>query len=323
MRAETRIAWLAMIDAAEVSPISELDQNNLRRVTRLAFYSPLQSIDFEIRSLNNRARLVSRKTRSVEYLMQHALYEHVLLVRDYRDSEPEFISTTPGFSFVERIGPILPPRPAIRSNPLRKFARKLIGKIAKMRYAIALRVLNATGYSRRFRDAWLLSDRREQASDNAEALVRYLTEHRPDINAWFVLDPKVPAYQRLQADGVKILPYRSMRHFVLAKHARQIVSSQVDKISMQPFAPRVLGREFSFTYLKHGVVHTDHFRRFNPKLIDLIIASTQDEYRRFTEEGGGYRFVRDGVQLTGMPRHDLLMRALERLKAEGVPAPAC
>lgn len=312
LRDETRLAWLAMIGAAHSSPVSVTGQNNLRKVTRLAFYSVHQRIDFEITSRGDRARLVARKTRSVEYLQQHTLYEHVLLVRNYRDTDPVFTSRTPGFSFVERIGPeAAAPVPRLSAvEALRLRAYRLV-------HAVVLRVLTLSGYTKRFEGAWVLSDRREQASDNAEALVRYLTEHRPDINAWFVLDPKVAAYRRLKADGVKILPYRSLRHFALMKNARQVVSSQVDKISMQPFPPSVLGREYSFTYLKHGVIHTDHFRRFNPKLIDLIIASTQDEYRRFTEEGGGYRFLESGVALTGMPRHDRLMRAYRRLQAEG------
>ncbi len=41
---------------------------------------------------------------------------------------------------------------------------------------------------KKYTGAWVLMDRLHDAADSGEILFRYLREHRPEINAWFVLE---------------------------------------------------------------------------------------------------------------------------------------
>ena len=308
-QAETRQAWLAAVGDQTGSPVVSLEPENTRGLTRLAFYSTRSDIEFELGP--GASRIVAQKRRSVEYLRQMPLYEYIIVAADLDPETFRLTSRSPGFEFEDggRIGTW-----RARRGPARLTLRSALGRL---RYELPLAILSLTGQTERYRDAWVLADRREQANDNAEVLMRHLMSERPDVNAWFALAKDAPAYQQLRRDGFKLLPYGSMRHLAAMRHATRLVSSQIDKTSMQPFPTSVLRQNWSFTYLKHGVLHTEHFRRYNAKSIDLVVTATPEEDHALAGDGGGYRFTRDEVRLTGMPRHDRLTRALTAAEQAG------
>ena len=57
------------------------------------------------------------------------------------------------------------------------------------------------GLRQRFRDAWLLIDRDDQAQDNAERLYEWIAAHRPGTNLWFVLNRDSSDWDRLKKAG--------------------------------------------------------------------------------------------------------------------------
>lgn len=305
---ETRMAWVAATGEITRSPVALLETDLVRDRQRAAFYAGLDSIDFTVTDAPG-TRVVGKKIRAVEYFEELWCYEHIVVLEGKNAHEARFVSETEGFDFAG--GELLPVKPPKAGG------RKRLGRLQRRIYALALRLAQVSGYARRYRSAWVLADRREQANDNAEVLYRHIMHGRPDINAWFVLGKHVPAYSELKREGFRMVPYGSLRHFVLMKHAKHLVCSQIDQTSMLPFSPRVLSRTWRFTYLKHGVLHTAHYRRYNAKRIDLVVSATSQEDSDLTRDGGGYRFTREEVALTGMPRHDRLMQAKTRAESKG------
>lgn len=160
----------------------------------------------------------------------------------------------------------------------------------------------------RYRDAWLLMDRDDQAHDNAEHLYRYLHGHRPDINAWFLLNRSSGDWARLHAEGFRLIPYGSVQHVLAAAQSRELISSQIDHYVVSPpvtFWLRPI--PWRYTFLQHGVTHNDLSRWVNPKPVSTVITATPQETGSIIGDGTPYTWTGREVVLTGFPRHDALV----------------
>lgn len=321
---ETRQAWLASLGDLTASPVVPIPSLLAGAPQRFLLYASTPDLDFVV---EGGGRLVDAHARSVEFFGEHWVYEHNLLV-DLDAPRPG--EDTPAVRFVDRRGRVLvdaspsaggrAPGPSAPPNPplgLRKLQRLLApdwwhNRAAQLAGVLARRGVGARSFAR----AWALADRRHQAGDNAEALFRHLHEHRRDVNAWFAVGRHVPTYRELRRRGAQVVPYGSIRHYLLLAHAEVFASSQSDPASRNPFGA-FLPERWRFVYLKHGVIHTDHHRRFNPMRIDLLLTATPDEHAALTAEPGPYRLTASEVALTGMPRHDLLQARNEQRQARG------
>ena len=159
-----------------------------------------------------------------------------------------------------------------------------------------------------FHDAWLLMDRDDQAHDNAEHLYRYLHQHRPDINAWFLLNRRSADWKRLAAEGFRLIPHGSVQHALAAAQTRELISSQIDHYVVSPpvvFWLRPL--PWRFTFLQHGVTHNDLSRWVNQKPVTTAITATPQETASIVGDGTPYTWTGREVALTGFPRHDSLV----------------
>ena len=76
------------------------------------------------------------------------------------------------------------------------------------------------------RDAWVFVDRDVDADDSAEHLYRWVREHHPEINAWYMLRPDAVAWPRLRSEGFRLLP-PGLRRRLIALNCTQVVSSHV------------------------------------------------------------------------------------------------
>lgn len=170
----------------------------------------------------------------------------------------------------------------------------------------------------RFRNAWVLMDRIHDADDSGERLFRHLREHRPDINAWFVLERDVPDWDRLVADGYgpRLVSYGSRRWKQLLINAEHLISSHADAPIQNPPGLPHGQRRWKFTFLQHGVIKDDLSDWLNDKEIDLFVTSTTDEYASIVADGSRYAFTSHEVKLTGLPRFDRQL-AVGGLVSEG------
>ena len=177
--------------------------------------------------------------------------------------------------------------------------------------AAAVRVLARTpGIASRYRDAWLLMDRADMGRDNAEHMYRWLLEHHPEINAWFVLRSDSPDFARLKSEGFRLVEYGSLRHQLLLNHTEQYLSSHVGIDVSRPIFDRYLLRNapWTFTFLQHGVIHNDLSIWLNRQKMRLFVASTHQEFEGLAGDGSPYVFTDREVRLTGLPRFDKLRK---------------
>lgn len=160
---------------------------------------------------------------------------------------------------------------------------------------------------RMFEHAWVFQDRDTDANDNAEHLYRWVRGNRPDINAWFVLRRDSQDWDRLQAEGFRLVAHGSRSWKLLMLHADHLASSHADAYVTQPLNQRRYGRSrFRYTFLQHGVIHNDLSRWLSWKAIDVFVTTTPAEYEAITGHGP-YSFSSHEVALTGLPRHDALL----------------
>lgn len=160
----------------------------------------------------------------------------------------------------------------------------------------------------RFRDAWVFMDRNTDANDNAEHLYRHAREHHPEINAWFVLERKSEDWDRLKAEGFRLVAYGSTEWRLLILHAAHLASSHADAYVVSPLDGRRYGQpRFKYSFLQHGITQYDLSRWLNIKPISLLVTGTRAEQQSIVQSSPWAFSDREAV-LTGFPRHDALLR---------------
>lgn len=286
----------------------------------------------------SRTREVSaahQKIRSIEVLDRVMMYErivwlpfdgaitaeldgHQARVRAHRTSGTEYSLT---IRDIRREFPVRrpqPPQPSLRArHPLAsalQSIRSLPPAAARMAKGLTgamdalTRPQALTHRSReRYTDSWLLMDRDIQARDNAEHLYRYLRANRPDINIWFVLSRSSPDWDRLAAEGFRLIAHGSSGHTIALLHCRYLISSQVDDYVVNPLDRSRFGRgNWKFIFLQHGVTHNDLSRWLNFKPIRLMITASSNELESIVGDHTPYSLTTKEVVLTGLARHDRL-----------------
>ena len=161
-----------------------------------------------------------------------------------------------------------------------------------------------------YRDAWLFIDRDDEADDNAEHLYRYVAENHPEVNAFFVLKSGARDWPRLAADGVRLLALGTPEHAVALLQAKYLISSQADPHVVRPLDPRYFDDmlSYKFVFVEHGIIKDDISAYVNGRAIDCFVTSTRPEYD-FVGGDGPFVVCRKETVLTGLPRHDELLRS--------------
>lgn len=182
------------------------------------------------------------------------------------------------------------------------------GGLSGLKARVLLALARLPLVRRHFRAAWVFVDRDVNADDNAEHLYRWVRQHHPEINAWFLLNRDSPDWGRLKAEGVRLLP-PGFRRKLLTLNARHIVSSHTD----YAFGgmDRVLygqAMRWQYSFLQHGVSMHDLHHWLGPCNFDCFITSSPAEYESIVADDSGYPYTAKEVVLTGLPRHDRLLR---------------
>ena len=166
-----------------------------------------------------------------------------------------------------------------------------------------------------FRRAWVLMDRIHDADDSGERLFRHLRRHRPDINAWFVLESGTPDWRRLRRDGHRrrLVAHGSLTWKLLMANCLHLISSHADVPVVRPPAIlRFMEPAWRFTFLQHGVIKDDLSTWLNRKAIDLFVTSTPAEQESIAGDHTRYVFTTKEAKLTGLPRFDRLRELGQR-----------
>lgn len=172
--------------------------------------------------------------------------------------------------------------------------------------------------SRRFADAWVLMDRVDDAADSGEYLFRWLRQHRPDINAWFVIEEGTPDWERLRSSDVaeRVVAYGSRTWERLLLRAAYIVSSHADEAIVRPRKMERFGPlPWRKIFLQHGVSKDDLSGWLNPKHFDLFVTSTPAEQEAVAGDHSAYTYTTLEARMLGLPRFDRIQHAVETVPA--------
>ncbi|KAA1374919.1 CDP-glycerol glycerophosphotransferase family protein [Aeromicrobium fastidiosum] len=159
------------------------------------------------------------------------------------------------------------------------------------------------------RQVWLVGERADTARDNGYHLFTYLRRERPDVRAYYVLDPSSDRFDELSRLG-RVVRHSSLRHRLLMVHATVLANAYSIKHMVPSQWPkqhymRQLGwRTGAYrVYLKHGINDktTDVRRRTGGYDLYLTASSRETEAIRHTS---GYD---QQVVETGLPRFDALV----------------
>lgn len=156
----------------------------------------------------------------------------------------------------------------------------------------------------RYTDCWLLMDRNTHADDNAEHLYRHIARTHPGRNIFFVLDRESFDWDRLAAEGFRLIAFGSAEHRLAATCASKVISSHADAYVMD-FLGKARPVDQQFVFLQHGVIMNDLSVWLNPKDISCFVTSAKREYQSISGDGS-YNFSAKETALTGLPRHDRL-----------------
>jgi hypothetical protein len=184
----------------------------------------------------------------------------------------------------------------------------------------ATTMLASSPLARRFAKAWVFIDREEGGDDSAEHLYRWVRAHRPDVNAWFLLSPAAHDWQRLEAEGFRLMGPGMMRKLLLL-NAEHIISSHAEFVHAG-FDRHLYGgaMQWRYTFLQHGVIMNDLSHWLNGCDFDVFVASSPAEHAALVSDDGPYIFTEREVTLTGLPRHDRLLHIAAGLDSAQVDA---
>lgn len=161
----------------------------------------------------------------------------------------------------------------------------------------------------KFGECWLFMDRQDKADDNAEHMYRWMmrnSDNRRKI--YYVLDRRSTDWDRLAKEGFNLIPHRSRRFYLALFNAEWVFSSHYQPHVFDPMYIRdIFGvPNYKFAFLQHGIILHDMSKWFSNKRIDLFVTSTEREYDSLIH--GSYKYTEREVVLTGLPRHDELLR---------------
>lgn len=150
---------------------------------------------------------------------------------------------------------------------------------------------------------WLFADRDYEADDNAEHLYRYIMQNHPEQEIVFALRKESSDWERLKKEGFNLVEFGSFEFERIIKKASKVISSHVDECLM-----RYVTLKQQFVFLQHGITQNDVSKWLNSKKIDLFITSTKAEYDSIANDYNHYKFGKKEVVLTGLARHDVLLK---------------
>ena len=168
-----------------------------------------------------------------------------------------------------------------------------------------------------YRDAWVFVDRDDDADDSAEHLYRWVRQHHPELNAWYLLKPESADWPRLRAEGFRLLA-PGLRRRLLALNCRHIVSSHTgQEFGLDP-ARYGDSMRWRYIFLQHGVIKDDISHWLNPCAFDTFITSSPAEHASVVGDDTPYIYTEREVRCTGLPRHDRLLRIARETPREEV-----
>ncbi|WP_178139291.1 CDP-glycerol glycerophosphotransferase family protein [Desulfovibrio litoralis] len=198
----------------------------------------------------------------------------------------------------------------IFNAPLRKkITHKLFAFIAQLSFI-----------KNKYENTWIFSDRPDKADDNAEHLYRWVRANIPSQKIFFVIDKNSKDWQRLKKDNFNLINLYSLEYAFAFMHCNWLISSHsfgaLNKTGWRMLYADIVNHQFCF--LQHGIIK-DYMPQIARRNIDLFVTSTVREHESLAKsESYAYCLSEKEVVLTGLPRHDILLKKTESILKEKI-----
>ena len=200
--------------------------------------------------------------------------------------------------------------PASKSQHRQWLSRGQLRRSAwQVRGSLYRKIARSTLLRRQYEGAWALDDGPGGMLRSAEDFFVYLRSHRPEINSWFVAEPGTETWRRLTGlgHGNRLLKRGSVRWQFLLLNAAVLVSSDPDPLAHHPPAvTKLQSRGWRSVFLPATVIQQDLSNALNPKELDLLVSTTNEELQSIVADDTCYRYTAKEVLLIGLPRLDRL-----------------
>lgn len=159
----------------------------------------------------------------------------------------------------------------------------------------------------KYKRAWVISDRPDEASDNGILFYDFLRSSHPEINAYYVISEESSDYIELRNRGVRVVAFNSREHQQLARYAEVEVSAF---FNFSPFTPESLGRSSRAkrAFILHGMDQSDLSLHYSRLDVDLYCVVTQESYEFYKQSQSLMDIREKNLQVTGMVRYDLIRK---------------
>lgn len=157
---------------------------------------------------------------------------------------------------------------------------------------------------------WLISERGDDARDNAFFFYKYVREQHPEQQAYFVIKKSSPDYARVAALGGAVRR-GSIRHWMLHLATDVKISTHINVSGLVPgrhwrYERYLSGRNKreKYVFLQHGITKDDMIGLHKEKAkIDLFICGAKPEYEYILS---AFHYTEDEAKYTGFARFDRL-----------------
>lgn len=163
------------------------------------------------------------------------------------------------------------------------------------------------------KNIWLITERKDSASDNSYFLFEYINNNRKDITSYYVLDKNSKQIIKKMKTIGKVIKLSSLKHKYLMLRADKYITSFTVEETLIPYDAKLYKKIYMNELMKKDIISIQHgmiIHNISPYLskknylIDYITANNRFE-KEIIMETLGYKD--DEVLITGMARHDNLI----------------
>lgn len=172
-------------------------------------------------------------------------------------------------------------------------------------YAFALILSIFARNFKKYKNLWLISERKTDARDNGFFFFEYMAKNHPEINCAYVIDKNSADFEKVKKLGKTVEP-KTFSHMLAFAAAEVRISTHYMGYAPDTYRFAVM-KKFGLifgkdVFLQHGITANDtkelHYPNAKP---DLFICTADDEYK-FIKENFGHK---DGVvKKIGLCRYD-------------------
>ncbi|WP_035051900.1 CDP-glycerol--glycerophosphate glycerophosphotransferase [Carnobacterium pleistocenium] len=162
------------------------------------------------------------------------------------------------------------------------------------------------------RNIWIMGETPTEAKNNSWAFFRYMRQHHPEKEIYYVIDSKSPDYAKAAAlDKDYLLIYKSKKYILLLLMAQLLLTTEEPYAIMPTRNPLWLAElAAKKVLLPRNVLGSQNVKtalEYNTKLFkaDLFLISSKTEKRYAIET---LNFPEAKLSITGLPRFDELLK---------------